>query len=202
MSAIAGVHVPVVRAAATAAVLATLGVVLVGLAMAAGLVGTGGLAGPGPLARGPEQHRIGDDVETSFGIVAVEFVRSVDGLSSRSLAGATHGVPGLIDTGHTRIQAALSVTNRRPEPLQFSVDQVRLRVTLDDRTTVQGPVGGDLPDARVLANAGIEGHLDFVVPRDGARLALLFRDPASSTPVVINLGRTDFATASSGEHTH
>jgi hypothetical protein len=201
MSAIGGARVPAVRAAATATVVAALGVVLVGLAMAAGLVGAG-VAGRGLLNRDPALHQIGDDVPTSFGIVAVEFVRSVDGLSSRSLAGATHGVPGLIDTGHTRIQAALAVTNREPQPLQFSVDQVRLRVTIGDRTTVQRPVGGDLPDTRVLTDAGIEGHLDFVVPRQGARLALLFRDPASSSPVVINLGRTDFATAGSGEHTH
>ena len=202
MSALGATHARPVRVLATMTVLTALVVVFAGVAMAAGLVSTGGLTRPGLLGgNAAATHQIGDDVETSFGSVEVEFMRSVDGLSHRSLAGATHGVPGLINTQHAQIQAALAVTNREQEPLQFGVDQVRLRVAYHGNTTVQRPTGGNLPDTRVLANAGIEGQLDFVVPAKGARLTLQFEDPGTGDPVLINLGRTNFTAAGTG-HTH
>ncbi|MEP6665667.1 MAG: hypothetical protein ABJA81_04375 [Nocardioidaceae bacterium] len=195
-----------VRVLSTVAVIAAAAVIVAGISMTAGLLSTGGLTRPGPLG-GLEMrsstHKIGDDVKTSFGIVAVECVRSLDGLSSRSLAGATHGVPGFVDAQHAQVQAALAVTNRNATPLLFRVDQVRLRVVIGDHTSLLRPVSGDMPDTRVLTDAGIGGHLDFVVPRKGAHLTLLFDDPGSRDPVLIDLGKTDYAPAGSGhDHAH
>lgn len=147
-------------------------------------------------------HRISDDVSTSFGIVAVEFVRQIDGVTHRSLAGASHGVSGLVTSGHAQIQVAVAITNRTELPIEYTSDQFRLRITRNGKSTVQKIRGGDLPDARVLPHAGIEGHLDFTVPRRNATLALLFNDLGRSEPIVIDLGPADFsASRGTSEHT-
>jgi len=155
----------------------------------------------GGRPNGIATHRISDDVKTSFGIVAVEFVRQVDGVTHRSLAGASHGVSGLVNAGHAQIQVAVAITNRTEVPIHYTSDQFRLRTTQKGKTSVQDIRGGDLPDARVLPHAGIEGHLNFTVPRRNARLELLFNDPGRPEPIVIDLGPADF-TARSGDPAH
>ncbi|MCW2598861.1 MAG: hypothetical protein JWM02_690 [Frankiales bacterium] len=147
-------------------------------------------------------HRIGDDVRTSFGVVAVEFVRNVDGVTNRALAGASHGVSGLVDSSHVQIQAAVALTNRGDRPLAYSSTQFTLLVTAKGKTTSQVPTGGDLPNMRILPNAGIEGHLDFTVPRVPVRLTLLFRDPGRTAPIVIDLGTTTPTAGAPDSHQH
>jgi hypothetical protein len=143
---------------------------------------------------------IGDDVRTSFGIVAVEYVRAVDGVSHRALTGANHGVSGLVESGSQQIQVAVALTNRSSAPLTYSVRQFELHVRAAAKTTVLMATAGDLPDGRILPSAGIEGHLDFTLPVDAASLSLHFRDPANSVPVVIDLGTT--AASSAPTHAH
>jgi hypothetical protein len=156
----------------------------------------------GPADSGQSSgYHISDDVPTSFGIVAVEYVRAVDGVTHRALSGATHGVSGLVDSDHAQIQTAVAITNRTQAPITYSSKQFRLLVTSKGKTTVQDPSGGDLPDMRILPHAGIEGHLSFVVPRSGARLELRFTDPGRAVPIVIDLGPTDF-TRTSDTHAH
>lgn len=132
---------------------------------------------------------IGDDVPTSFGIVAVEFVRTVDGVTHRALAGATHGVPGLVGNGKQQIQVAVALTNRGKQPLAYSVRQFQLRATVKGKTTTLQATAGDLPDGRILPDAGIEGHLDFTLPAADATMSLAFHDAGRSAPVVIKLGK-------------
>lgn len=177
-------------AGAAAIIAAVLALSLAGVFLALHELGL--VAADGRSASGV--HRISEDVPTSFGIVAVEYVRSVPGLSHRSLSGATHGVSGLVDDNHVLIQAAVAVTNRVSHPISYRARQFQLLVTRRGKTTVQSATGGDLPDMRVLPNAGIEGHLDFSVPRTGATLALRFRDPGHPD-VVIDLGRAHFPAA-------
>jgi len=131
---------------------------------------------------------IGDDVKTSFGIVAVEFIRNVDGVTHRALSGATHGVSGLVGQGNQQIQVAVALTNRGKAPLTYSVRQFRLYVSTAGKTKVLLATAGDLPDARILPDAGIEGHLDFTVANAKSTLSLHFRDPGVTAPVVIDLG--------------
>jgi hypothetical protein len=140
------------------------------------------------------QHRsggfsIGDDVPTSFGIVAVEFVRSVDGVTHRALAGASHGVSGLVGDGKQQIQVAVALTNRGKQPMTYSVRQFQLAATFNGKTTLLPATAGDLPDGRILPDAGIEGHLDFTLPAADATMSLVFHDAGRSAPVVIALGR-------------
>ncbi|MDQ1752078.1 MAG: hypothetical protein QOE71_3134 [Pseudonocardiales bacterium] len=136
----------------------------------------------------PTRFGIGDDVKTSFGIVAVEFIRNVDGVSHRALSGATHGVSGLVEKGNQQIQVAVALTNRNKAPLTYSVRQFQLYVTTAGKTKVLPATAGDLPDGRILPDAGIEGHLDFTIVDAKSALSLHFSDPATAAPVVIDLG--------------
>ncbi len=195
------------RAFASAGVIAGVCFMVYGLAMAMGLFNSHQLiipAGPGgQVAYSAPTDQIGVDVESSFGVVAVEYVKALEGLSSRSLAGATHGVPGLVDTKHVQVQAALSVTNRSSAPLNFTVGQVTLRVTRGGETTTVEPVTADIPDTRVLPDAAIEGHVDFVIPRQRAQLTLVFQDPGRTDPILLDLGRPNFPDPVAGhDHTH
>ncbi|MDQ1619455.1 MAG: hypothetical protein QOE19_2024 [Actinomycetota bacterium] len=149
---------------------------------------TVGLHDAGLLDRGEQPNHIGDDVSSSFGVVAVEFVRSVDGVTSRALAGASHGVSGLVDASHQQIQVAVAVTNRSERPLQHSAQQFTLLVTQGGTTRALKPAAGDLPDMRIQPHAGVEGHLDFTLPRQRVHLALQYRDPGRDQPIVIDLG--------------
>lgn len=161
-----------------------------------------GLHQLGLLTRdGPRPHRVGDDVSTSFGIVAVEFVRSVDGVTSRALAGASHGVSGLVDASHTRIQVAVAITNRSARPIHHRSRQFTLLVDRAGRTQALKPAAGDLPDTRVLPDAGVEGHLDFTIPRKPVHLSLRYRDPGRAQPIVIDLGNYR-ARPVAAEHQH
>ena len=147
---------------------------------------------------------IGDDVPTTFGIVAVEFVRSVDGVSHRALAGANHGVSGYVDQGQQQIQVAVALTNRGSKPMSYTVRDFQLRATVKGKTTVLRATSGDLPDGRILPSAGIEGHLDFTLPAADAVGTLLFHDPvgpAGKAPVAIELG-TIAATGPAATHSH
>lgn len=163
---------------------------------------TVGLRDMGLLQRGGAgPHHIGEDVSSSFGVVAVEFVRSVDGVTSRALAGASHGVSGLVDSSHQRIQVAVAVTNRSQRPIKQSAKQFTLLVARGGTTKAMKPTAGDLPDTRVQPHAGIEGHLDFTLPRKRVHLTLLYRDPGAERPIVIDLG--DYASRPpSADHGH
>lgn len=148
-------------------------------------------------------HQLNDDVPTSFGIVAAEFVRQLNGLTSRSMSGASHGISGLVSSENAAIQVSVAITNRTDSPINYASDQFELRVTRDGVSSEQGVQGGDLPDTRVFPHAGIEGHLTFTVPLRDADLELLFHDPGRVEPIVIDLGPADFkAPRGNAEHIH
>jgi hypothetical protein len=182
------------NAAAAAVVAVILALALGGtvLAVMTAVGGRGSAAGNG----------IGDEVKTSFGTVTVESLQVVPGVSHRALSGATHGVSGLVDDNHISIQAAVAVTNTVNHPISYRARQFQLLVSRRGRTSVRSATGGDLPNMRILPRAGIEGHLDFTVPRSNAQLALRFHEPGRSD-VVIDLGRAHLPAAGSGAvHKH
>lgn len=154
-----------------------------------------------PASGNSKTFSIGDDVHTSFGIVAVEFVRSVDGVSHRAVAGATHGVSGYVDQGQQQIQVAIALTNRGSKPLNYTVRDFKLRATIKGKTTVLAATAGDLPDGRILPDAGIEGHLDFTLPATDAVASLVFHDGGAKSPIVIDLG-TLAASGPTPAHSH
>jgi hypothetical protein len=146
-------------------------------------------------------HQIGDDIPTSFGIVAVEFVRGVDGVSHRALAGANHGVSGYVEAGKVQIQVAVAITNRSRRALEYTVHDFKLRATIKGKTSTLPATAGDLPDGRILPDAGIEGHLDFTLPAGNAVASLIFHDSGARAPVRIDLG-TIAGTAQAPTHSH
>jgi hypothetical protein len=175
-----------VRAVVAAVVVLVLAAAAVGAALSLRLVDPSGAP-----------DRSGGDAATSFGVVSADLIRSVDGVSNAALSGASHGISGLVDDKHASIQVAVGVTNRLDHPIDHRTDRFRLLVTSGGTTTALEPTGGNVSDARVLPHTGVEGHLDFTVPRTPAHLALQFRDPGAGDsggrdPVVIHLGQVDF----------
>jgi len=169
-------------------VLTTLG------ATVAGVLLTVHTLNPAAVQR-PSSFHISDDVPTSFGIVAVEFVRSVDGISHRALPAGAHGVSDPATSSSQHIQVAVAITNQTHQPLKYTVHQFELQVTTAGKTSVLAATAADLPDGRILPAAGIEGHLDFTLPSAKSALSLHFRDPGRTAPIVIDLGEAA-ATAS------
>lgn len=148
----------------------------------------------------PRNFGISDDVRTSFGIVAVEFVRSVDPTNHRALPASTFGASDRVKTGIQQIQVAIALTNQARQPLNYSVRQFDLWVTTAGKLTVLAATATDLPGGRILPDAGIEGHLDFTLPAAKSAISLHFRDPGSSAPVVIDLGTVAATAAPAPAH--
>jgi hypothetical protein len=147
-------------------------------------------------------YGVGDAAPAPFGTLQVTDVGTVDGVTHRALAGATHGVKSYVDGAHATVQTTLRVTNTTVHSYTWHVDQFRLRVTRNGRSTFHKPDGGNLPDTLLSGNSELAGHLDFTIPRKGARLALVLTPAHRSGPIVIDLGRATFDARAPGGHQH
>lgn len=131
----------------------------------------------------------------SFHITHVEQVR---GLADADLGGMAHGVQSLVTDDKALINVSLVV---RAGSSAAAYDAGTLRaVSLPAPGAVFAPVGGTLSPGRLRAHAGIEGSLSFVVPRNGARLAL--RDPAGAHLLPLLLVDRFHAPAHASGHQH
>ncbi len=147
-------------------------------------------------------HAVGDVVPVAFGTLRVSDVSQVDGVTHRALSGSTHGVKSYVDGAHATVQTTLRISNTTDRVHVWQVNQFRLRVTRDGRTTLRRPDGGNLPDTLLAAHSGLAGHLDFTIQRKVARLALVFTPSAHAGPIVIELGRAAFDARAPGGHEH
>ena len=68
---------------------------------------------------------IGEDVSTSFGVVAVEHATAISGLNDSQITGA-HGVPGLVEAGSIDVQVAAVITNLSDNVLTYEPTQFEL----------------------------------------------------------------------------
>src|SRR5580765_4731967 len=59
----------------------------------------------------PNGYGVGDVAPAPFGTVRVTGVGTVDGITHRALAGATHGVKSYVDRAHATVRATLRVSN-------------------------------------------------------------------------------------------
>lgn len=178
------------RGPALVPLLAILGAVIAlasfGAVKATGIL-TGASAPPAPtLPQGP--FGTSQDIPTSFGVVAVEYVEKIKGLRAKELAGMTHGVQGLVKADKMLVRANVTLTNLTTEPLKYSPTQFRMLIG-KDRKPVNELRASFQPGA-LQPDAAIEGQLSFVAPRNGTRLWLAFDDPGRSKPILIDLGRT------------
>lgn len=182
--------------------LAIAAVVLVALAALGGIVAT--VAGA-PALLGISANRagpgIGDAVRTPFGTIAVTEVGQLDGVTNRALGGASHGVGGLVDSGHITIQTTIALANDTSGPVLVRAKEFRLRATRGRRTEYLSAEGGDLPNNVLTPRTGLSGHLDFTAVRQTADLALVYTQPGHA-PIVIDVGKSTAQPRAPGDHTH
>jgi hypothetical protein len=163
---------------------------LVSACLGGGVLAVDMLNGNNPLApttaqsTGPEVHSIGEDVTTSFGVVAVEHATAISGLNDQQVTGA-HAVPGLVKEGTISVQVAAVITNLSNSVLTYQPTQFELI----DKTGAVVPVSKvpQLP-GELQPNAAIDVLLDFVTTSEVRPFTVRFVDPATSETVLIGLG--------------
>ena len=163
---------------------AVLGAVLAANVFAGGATHAGATA---PAATGP--FRVAQDVPTSFGFVAVEHAEQMKGLTARQLGGAVHGIGNFVARDQVLVQASVTLTNTRLEPLDYKPSQFRLVARRDGEVTRHPLSHATVRAGTLQPDAAVDARLSFVAPRNGSELAIEFTDPGRATPVVIELGR-------------
>ena len=158
------------------------------VAVAAALILVGGYLGLGVLSdRAPKDPVIAlpkgpfgtsQDIPASFGVVAVEHVEKLNGLTAKDVAGATHGISGLVAPNKVQIDASIKY-----DPRQF-----RLLVGADKKPIDE--LQSSLRPGTLQPDASIDSQLRFIAPRNGSKLWIQFRDPGRAKPILVDLGRT------------
>jgi hypothetical protein len=161
---------------------------LLGGALGVGLLVRGAPAGSA-VESGPPS--VGDDVKTSFGVIAVESAQMLKGLTAKDLAGMTHGIQNRVNPAQLLVQVGVSFTNLLDHTIRYSPNQFRLRIGKETRTRAVKSL--NLYTGTLQPDANISARLSFIAPRDGSKLALEFRDRGRASPIVIELGSTDRA---------
>ncbi len=167
-------------------------VVALGLALACvagGVLAFDMLRGNNPLVAsnvpsGPALHTVGEDVATSFGVVAVEHAVAISGLNDAQVTGA-HGVPGLVEAGSIDVQVAAVITNLSNDVLKYQPTQFELI----DNSGASVPISraAQLP-GELQPFAAIDVLIDFVTTADARPFKVRFVDPATDEAILIGLG--------------
>jgi len=133
---------------------------------------------------GAPAHVIGEDVKTSFGVIAVEHATAISGLDDSQVTGA-HGVPGLVAAGSIDVQVAAVITNLTDNVLQYQPTQFELI----DKTGAVIPMSraAELP-GELQPYAAIDVLVDYVTTTDARPFTVRFVDPATKEAILIGLG--------------
>ena len=181
---------PALPAALAAFLALVVALAAVGAHLAAGVIGGNGHDGTA-VARQVQPDNgfaVGDSVYTSFGAVAVETVEKNKGLKPKDLSGVTHGIQDLVPPGKVQVQAFATMTNLTNGVVEYSPAQFSLLIGSKDAKPTPLTSASIKPGA-LQPNAAIDMRLTFVVPGKGQKLWVRFKDPARSTPYLIDLGR-------------
>lgn len=165
---------------ATVAALAAAGAVLAGDM----------LEGPSPTtAAAPAQgtFEIAQDVPVSFGVIAVETAKKVRGLTKREVANSSHGISGFVPENKAELDLAVTMFNTTDKPIAWDVRDFRVRV--GDTGKLIGPSDSSIQRGKLEPGATLDGTLRYIVPAKRERMRVFFKDPARTTPTVIDLGR-------------
>lgn len=148
------------------------------------------LGGNNPLvastagSAGPVVHSIGEDVKTSFGVVAVEHATAISGLNDAQITGA-HGVPGLVQAGSIDVQVAAVITNLSDNVLVYQPTQFEL---IDNTgASVAISRAAQLP-GELQPFAAIDVLIDFVTTTEARPFKVRFVDPVTNETILIGLG--------------
>lgn len=134
------------------------------------------------------------EIPVSFGAFVVPNVEKTPGVKPSDVQGQTHNVQSLIGPDKQAIHASIGLTNLIATPVEFSPEQFRLVIGKGDKPAPGDKrvpaTGGTINSGSLQPDAGIQGRLSFVAPRNRSRLWLEFKDPGQAEPVVVDLGRT------------
>ncbi len=157
-----------------------------GITIAVGLVQRGAPTPEVPVLKGP--FGVSQDIPTSFGAVAIDNVEKVNGLTSKSLSGVTHGISNYVPPNKVQVQASVTLTNLLADTASYSPTQFRLLVG-EKRKPVK-EVRASFRPGTLQPDASISGQLKFVAPRNGSKLWIEFDDPKLAKPILVDLGKT------------
>jgi uncharacterized protein DUF4352 len=147
--------------------------------------------GHAPVPNGPLTAAQG--IPTSFGAVAVEYAVRLTGLTSKDLAGMTHGIQNYVPPESAQVQVAVTLANQLERTQAYSPGQFRLIAGTKERPSADAkrltPTGATFKPGTLQPDAAIEGTVSFVVPSKRAHLWVEFRDPGRKRPLLVELGR-------------
>ena len=136
------------------------------------------------VASGAAVHVVGEDVATSFGVIAVEHAVAISGLQDSQITGA-HGVPGLVQAGSIDVQVSAVITNLSNSVLAYKPTQFEL---IDNTgATVPMSRAAELPE-ELQPFAAIDVLVDYVTTTDGRPFTVRFVDPSTHKALLIALG--------------
>lgn len=155
-----------------------------------------------PLQSVPSDD-VGRSIPTSFGVIAVESVQKLKGLTPKELGGMTH-FPSYVTPDRMQVQVFLEITNLKNHTIRYSPRQFRLVAGAGRRIPI---LGATFPGGILQPSASIDGQVSFIAPRrtrSGAHLWLEFNDPGTKAPIRFDLGsartRGGIPTATDNEH--
>lgn len=131
---------------------------------------------------------VGEPVQTSFGVLAVDSVELLKGLTAKDLAGMTHGIQSLVQSDHIQVQVSVELNNVLAGAVPYAPEQFRVRV--GHARPAYAPGFGSVRAGTLQPHAGLNATLGFVLPRPerkDARLWLEFAD-RGARPLRIDLG--------------
>jgi hypothetical protein len=178
-------HLPVSRGQRQLIAIVALGLALAvaGALISANLIRSGPPAQP-PLPNGP--FGLSQDIPTSYGALGVESVKKINGVTSKALAGSTHGIAHLIPPSKVRVEASVTFTNLLEKPVAYSPSQFRL-VAGKGKPVL--PFSSSIRNGTLQPSASIDAIVSFVVPRNGQKLQMAYYDRGRKGPVYVDLGR-------------
>jgi hypothetical protein len=133
--------------------------------------------------------QVGQNIKTSFGVLVIEHVDEVAGLTAGDLAGNTHGIQNYITPDKIQIQVFVRFTNNLSGPVDYSPEQFQLK-TLNKQEPLQ-LFGASIRPGTLQPGASINATLSFVTDRDGSNLWVEYHDPALNHPIYVDLGAVD-----------
>ena len=146
------------------------------------------LRGNDPLASSVDAiahpFQVGQSVDTSFGVIAVEHAQAISGLSETDVKGA-HSVPGLVQAGTIEVQVGAVITNLSGKVLTYSPDQFEL---IDGKGAAIPLTKAPQLPGELQPDAAIDVLLDFVTTTDARPFTVRFIDPSTKAELLIDLG--------------
>jgi hypothetical protein len=162
------------------------------LAMFGAVLGVNVITTPDDPAHQPPAWIVGDEVPTSFGLIAITDVSQLAGLKAEDLGGVTHGVGDLVPPDKEQVELSVVVSNTSSRAVSYSFQDEFKMVTSTGGDVSQLP-GASSPTGKISGNSSLTTQLRFMAPRDGGALILEFREPGARHTSRILVGATDQA---------